>query len=91
MKRMTLKIHGRVHGVFFRASSREKAVQLGLKGWVKNAIDGTVELVAEGEELALKELRQYCQEGTEYGSVSRVDEKWEDVTKPHFSEFEIIY
>ena len=90
MKRLILKIHGKVHGVFFRSSSKEKAVQLGLVGYVKNSIDGAVELVAEGEEKALKELKQYCEDGTEYGSVSHVEEKLEDVDKVSFDDFKII-
>lgn len=46
---MHLVIHGRVQGVFYRASAQKKATELGLMGWVKNRIDKTVELVAEGE------------------------------------------
>lgn len=89
MKRLTLKIHGKVHGVYFRSSSKEKADQLGLKGWVKNIIDGTVGLVAEGEESSLEELRQFCEQGTEYGSVGHMQERWEEIDKISFEGFEI--
>ena len=57
MKKQTvLKIYGRVQGVFFRDSSRRKAKELGLSGWVRNEPDGTVQIVAEGEEKSLKKL-----------------------------------
>src|SRR3989304_3720452 len=46
--RVHLRIHGRVQGVFFRASTMDKARELGLTGWVRNNPDGSVELVAEG-------------------------------------------
>ncbi|HLG28689.1 MAG TPA: acylphosphatase, partial [Candidatus Brocadiales bacterium] len=40
-------VHGRVQGVFFRATTRDKARSLGVKGWVKNCLDGGVEAVFE--------------------------------------------
>lgn len=49
-------IQGKVQGVGFRAATRLYAVQLGLKGQVKNLIDGSVEIIAQGEELQLKNL-----------------------------------
>jgi len=48
MKRLHLKIFGRVQGVYFRSSAQSKAHELGLSGWAKNLPDGTVETVAEG-------------------------------------------
>ena len=91
MKRLTLKIHGQVQGVFFRAKAQEKALDLGLIGWVKNADDGTVDLVAEGEEDALKELVQFCKGGPEHASVSKVDERLEEIEDATFEGFEIRY
>ena len=43
-------ISGRVQGVFFRVSAQAQAVQAGVTGWARNAPDGRVELVAEGEQ-----------------------------------------
>ena len=50
MKRAHIFIKGRVQGVFFRQGTYEKAVELGISGWVRNLPDGRVEAVFEGEE-----------------------------------------
>ncbi len=68
-----LKIHGRVQGVFFRQSTREKARELGLSGWVKNMPDGTVEALAAGPESVVQELIVWCGQGPAYARVDRVD------------------
>ena len=68
-----LKIHGRVQGVFFRQSTREKACQLGLSGWVKNMPDGTVEALAAGPEPVVQELIAWCEQGPPYARVEKVD------------------
>ena len=47
--RLWLKLEGRVQGVYFRASTAQEAKRLGLKGWVRNCPDGSVELIAEGD------------------------------------------
>jgi len=44
-------VSGRVQGVFYRSNTRKKALELGLKGWVRNLPDGRVEAVVEGEEI----------------------------------------
>jgi len=91
VKRLNLKIHGRVLGVFFRQTTETKARGLGLVGWVKNAPDGTVEVVAEGEEGALKKLLEFCEKGTEFSSVTKVEEKWAEVGGVSLGRFEICY
>ena len=48
-KRVHIFVSGLVQGVFFRDSTRQKAQELGITGWVRNLIDGRVEIVAEGE------------------------------------------
>lgn len=80
---LILKIHGRVQGVFFRAETARKARSLGLVGWVRNAPDGTVEVVAEGEKEALERLYRWCQKGSSFAQVERVEIKWE----PYRGEF----
>ena len=61
--RVRLKIEGRVQGVFFRAATLEQAGRLGLKGWVRNCPDGSVEVVAEGERKKIEELVSWCHHG----------------------------
>ena len=63
MPRFHALIRGRVQGVFFRASIVELARSLGLKGWVRNRFDGSVEVVAEGDAAAIEALRGYCKKG----------------------------
>ena len=54
--RIELIIYGIVQGVTFRISSKWKAGELGIKGWVRNKEDGTVKLIAEGDKQDLQEL-----------------------------------
>ena len=61
-KRLHLIIQGKVQGVFFRASTKEKARELGLRGFVRNRVDGTVEVVAEGHMAELQKLADWCHE-----------------------------
>ncbi len=88
--RVHIVVHGRVQGVFYRASTQEKAKQLGLAGWVKNRLDGSVELVAEGDREKTEELAEWCRVGPERAQVSFVDTNWESYTG-EFNEFTIRY
>ena len=76
MERLHAVVHGDVQGVGFRYFVQRKAQQLGLRGWVRNNDDGTVELVAEGLRPALEELRRAVEEGPRMASVDRVDVRW---------------
>lgn len=71
--RLHLIVHGRVQGIFFRASALELARELGLTGWVRNRLDGTVELVAEGDEAPLATLRTWCAKGPRGAVVRSMD------------------
>ena len=62
-KRIHLLIRGRVQGVYFRAAAMREARRLGITGWVRNRPDGTVEVVAEGEEDAIKALSSWANHG----------------------------
>lgn len=90
LKRLHLIIHGRVQGVGFRWYTREKALELGLVGWVRNNPNGTVEIVAEGEETELKKLRDWCVEGPRFAMVERMEEKWEDICENDLIDFNIV-
>jgi len=69
-------VHGRVQGVFFRASAQKVAEGLGLTGWVKNCSDGSVEIHAEGNQEKLEELIEWCRQGPAMASVSNIDLSW---------------
>lgn len=56
-------IQGMVQGVGFRVTSQQKAVQLGLNGWVKNLSNGGVELLAEGPEEQVDQFLEFIKEG----------------------------
>ena len=89
-KRVYLKISGRVQGVWYRASTKKRADELHLTGWVKNDIDGGVSVVAEGNENALKKFINWCWEGPPAASVENIEEKWDEYSG-EFSTFEIRY
>jgi acylphosphatase len=67
-------VHGTVQGVFFRDSTRRKAVSAGVSGWVCNRPDGTVEAVFEGDPDAVASMVEWAQRGPNGARVERVDE-----------------
>ena len=68
------KIIGRVQGVFFRDSTQRKAIGLGLTGSAINLADGSVRVIAQGNESEINELLNWLQVGPEMSVVERVDE-----------------
>jgi acylphosphatase len=76
-------ISGRVQGVFFRSSTQKKAQKLQLTGWVRNAEDGTVEAVFEGEEKNVKKMIEWCHHGPTFADVDYVEITWEDYKKEY--------
>lgn len=73
-------IYGHVQGVFFRDSTRDRALQLGLVGYVRNLPDGSVELEAEGSQGSLEELISWCHHGPPEARVERVQVDWGEPT-----------
>ena len=73
MKRLSATITGRVQGVSYRYYARREASSLGLTGWIRNETDGSVQIVAEGDEESLKELLRYLNQGSPLARVERVD------------------
>jgi acylphosphatase len=71
MKRVQVRIRGQVQGVFFRAEARARAESLGVAGWVRNAEDGSVEAVFEGDERRVDSMVDWCRRGP---SGARVDD-----------------
>ncbi|MDY7228624.1 acylphosphatase [Hyalangium rubrum] len=73
IQRVSLRIRGKVQGVFFRESTRVEAARLGLTGWVRNRDDGSVEAVAEGEPAALEDFIRWCHRGPVSARVTDVE------------------
>lgn len=90
MKRLEATIYGHVQGVFFRSTTRRKAQQRGITGWVRNEPDGTVKVVAEGPEARLRELEDFLHRGPSAAHVERVEVHWQDA-KGEFSGFRVRY
>lgn len=65
-------VTGKVQGVFFRASTRERALRLGLTGHAKNLADGSVEVVASGSLAAIDELDGWLHHGPPAAGVEKV-------------------
>ncbi len=79
-------VSGKVQGVFFRASTRQQATTLGLKGYVRNLPDGRVEVVACGENAAVSQLKGWLTKGPPQAKVSGVVyENLEEQTYQNFS------
>lgn len=75
--RAHLWITGFVQGVSFRYYTHQQAVQLGLVGWVRNLMDGRVEVIIEGEEASVRQMIEWCHAGPSTGHVKNVEVKWE--------------
>jgi acylphosphatase len=88
--RVSLIIGGRVQGVWFRDSTRGKAKELGVYGWVKNRSDGDVEVLAEGPADKMAQFIAWCHQGPPHARVNQVKEfpeEWEE----EFDSFDIIW
>lgn len=73
MARKRLTISGKVQGVSFRAYACDEARRLGLRGWVRNKRDRTVEALVEGEDAAIEAFVRWCHEGSPAAEVKKVD------------------
>lgn len=82
-KSLTIKLYGLVQGVFFRDAVAKKAFELGVTGFVENQPDGTVVVVAEGDEVSLKELLNWSKCGPEFAQVEKVENQWTNATSAY--------
>lgn len=80
-------VAGKVQGVIFRASAREQALRLGLRGYAKNLADGRVEVLAAGEAENIEALARWLAQGPPMARVDRVER--EDVDEWPASGFEV--
>lgn len=73
-KRVRVIVYGYVHGVGFRAACQAEAVASGVRGWVKNKWDGSVEALFEGPEEAVDHMLRWCERGPRMADVERVEQ-----------------
>ena len=90
MIRVHLKITGRVQGVFYRATSCDKARELRVTGWVANEADGSVAAVVEGPENLVNEFIDWCRGGPSNAEVEKVEVEQCNYTG-EFEDFDIRY
>ncbi len=90
MVRRAVVVSGRVQGVAFRNHTQRTALELGVKGWVRNLPNGDVEGCFEGEETAVRQLVDWCRRGPATARVDRLTEREERHTG-EFGSFEIRY
>lgn len=74
--RARILIYGLVQGVFFRRGIADLATQLGVKGWVRNLPDGSVEVVCEGDKDNLVRVIEFCRLGPSGARVRNVEVEW---------------
>ncbi len=72
MRAMRLRISGRVQGVGYRAWAMQTAVRLGVRGWVRNRMDGSVEALVIGDEAAVAAMVEACRRGPRAAMVMDV-------------------
>ncbi len=71
-RRAHLVIEGKVQGVFYRASAKEKADSLGLGGYIRNLTNGSVEVIAEGKHEDINQLIEWCLTGPANARVTDI-------------------
>ncbi|MCP5094570.1 MAG: acylphosphatase [Chloroflexi bacterium] len=88
MKQIEATVYGFVQGVSFRYYTQREANRLGLTGWVANQANGTVFVVAQGQDPQLQQLIAYLHHGPSYARVEKVKIAWGAPSK-NFAKFEI--
>lgn len=87
-KHLIIKVQGKVQGVFYRASTKAVADQLGVRGLVKNMPDGNVYIEAEADQPTLEMFLDWCREGPEHARVAHVDT--EEGELKNYRNFEVV-
>jgi acylphosphatase len=72
LQTISITVSGKVQGVFYRQSAREKAIAIGVKGKVMNLPDGNVQIIATGTKEQLDKLLEWCKQGPPKATVSNV-------------------
>jgi len=87
-ERLEISIKGDVQGVNFRYYTKEVAKRLGVTGWIRNEVDGSISLVVEGDPKNLDEFLGWCHEGPPLATVKEVEVRKGEYTG-EFDNFEI--
>ena len=83
-------ITGKVQGVWFRVETQQAARNHGVKGWVRNKMDGSVEAVFEGDEVDVQATLTWCHKGPPHARVDNVTVTWQDYLGA-FTDFDVTY
>lgn len=87
VRHISIRVSGRVQGVYFRATTKDTAVGLGIKGFVRNATDGSVYIEAEGDPNQLAAFVSWCRTGPPRAQV--VDAIVTEGDLKYFTDFSI--
>jgi acylphosphatase len=88
MPTVHLLVKGKVQGVFYRASAKEIAEELGVTGWIKNTEEGDVEITATGSDEQLQKFIEWCKIGPRRAIVTRVETC--ELEEASFKGFDVI-
>ena len=89
MKHLSINVTGKVQGVHFRASTKQKADELGLQGTVMNLPNGSVQIEVVGAETTIEQFIKWCHQGPEHADVEKLFVA-EEEKKISFEGFQII-
>lgn len=89
MTTVHLVIEGKVQGVFFRATAKDVADEIGVTGWVKNTAGGNVEIKASGSNDQLQKFIAWCKTGPRRAIVTSV--RVTNIEQERFNNFEVIH
>lgn len=81
LQTISITVSGIVQGVYYRQSTKEKALELGISGIVKNLPDGNVHILATGTSELLDQLVQWCKQGPKHAKVTEVNVENVEVQK----------
>ncbi len=87
--RVRILVSGKVQGVFFRKSTKNKAQELDITGWVRNLDDGRVEAVFEGEKEKVEKMVEWARKGPDYAEIKDIKITPEEYTG-EFSGFTVL-
>ena len=91
--RFLVKFRGRVQGVGFRYTCKSVSERFAVVGWVKNLADGSVELLAEGEQAELEAFLQAVQEtvsNSTFGNIESLDKETTQIKESSLNSFSIV-